>query len=92
MSKLQIALSGKAQVYCIHDREKRQIVNEAQVELLGFEVGIMYDRRFHKLHKCACCENLFVDPTDEPRYCTVCTGKPVHMQQAPLPPPIGVVQ
>lgn len=91
MNAAPLTLSGTAQVYCVHDREKRQVVTEAQVAALGLEVGQVYDPAQHKLHECACCRNLFVDPTDIPRLCHVCMGLPVHAFTGPLPDPIGPV-
>jgi hypothetical protein len=89
--RVNAQLSGTAVVCCPHDREKRRVTTEAQVAALGAEVGILYDPVQHKLHRCACCENLFVDPSDEPRYCTQCCGVLVHPLGGPLAPPIGVV-
>ena len=86
-----VALGGTAVVCCVHDREKRRVVTEAQVAALGLEVGQVYDRRQHKLHSCACCGNLFVDPTDTPRFCSACQGPLVHPLGGPLPEPTGVV-
>lgn len=83
---------GVATVHCVHDRQKRQVVTEAQVATLGLEAGIVYDPRQHRIHRCACCDNLFVDPSDEPRYCTVCTVVPLaHPLGGPLAAPIGQV-
>lgn len=84
-------LSGKAVVCCVHDREKRKVKTEADVYALGLLVGQEYDPAQHKLHLCACCENLFVDASDVPRYCSVCLGPLVHALGGPLAPPHGVV-
>ena len=91
-TRLQVTLGGTAAVYCVHDRQKRQVVTEAQVAALGREVGQLYDPKQHKLHRCACCDNLFVDPTDEPRFCSHCLRPLVHSLGGPLPTPIGVVE
>lgn len=88
---LRVALGGTAVVCCVHDREKRTVVTEAQVAALGLEVGMVYDPVQHKLHRCACCDNLFVDPTDVPRYCSVCQGPLARRLGGPLPEPTGVV-
>jgi hypothetical protein len=90
---VELVLGGTAQVYCVHDREKRQVVTEAQVAELGLESGIVYDPRQHRTHRCACCSNLFVDPSDEPRYCDTCNpaARLVHSLGAPLALPIGEV-
>lgn len=88
---LRVALGGTAVVCCVHDRRKRQVVTEAQVAALGLEVGMVYDPRQHKLHRCACCDNLFVDPADTPRFCKDCQGPLAHQLGGPLPQPVGVV-
>ena len=63
---------GVARVYCVHDRAKREVVTERQVVELGAVVGQVYNPAQHRLGLCSCCENLFVDPSDEPRYCARC--------------------
>lgn len=83
---------GTAAVYCVHDRQKRQILTETQVVELGLSVGQVYDRKQHKLHECACCGNLFVDASDLPRLCSVCLRPNVHTLGGPLPQPTGVVE
>lgn len=89
MSGQQVVLGGYSVICCVHDRQKRQIVTEAQVARLGLTAGQVYDPRQHKLHMCACCQNLFVDPTDTPRFCSVCQRPLVHALGGPLPEPIG---
>jgi hypothetical protein len=84
-------LGGKAVVCCVHNREKRQVQTEAQVAALGLAVGRLYDPKQDKLHLCSCCANLFVDPSDEPRFCSVCLRVPTHALGGPLPDPKGVV-
>jgi hypothetical protein len=91
-TRIQATLGGTATVCCVHDREKRTVVTEAQVAALGLEVGMLYDPKQHKLHRCACCDNLFVDPSDEPRFCSTCQGPLAHALGGPLPTPIGVVE
>lgn len=89
----RVSLGGTAVVCCVHDREKRQVTTEAQVAALGLSMvpPVIYDPVQHKLHRCACCDNLFVDPTDEPRFCSHCLRGMVHALGGPLPEPIGVV-
>lgn len=82
---------GVAVVCCVHDREKRQVTTDTQVAELGRTVGQTYDPRQHKLHHCACCQNLFVDPTDTPRYCHQCQGPLRHRPAGALPDPTGEV-
>jgi hypothetical protein len=88
---VRLVLSGTSAVHCVHDREKRVVKTEEDVARLGPLVGLVYDPKQHKTHRCACCDNLFVDPSDEPRYCSVCQGPLVHALGGPLAPPIGVV-
>lgn len=89
MTEIHVAASGVAAVYCVHDRPKRQVTTEAQVVALGLEVGQVYDPKQHRLWLCACCENLFVDPSDEPRYCRTCQRPNVHPLNGDLPAPNG---
>lgn len=88
---LRVQLGGTAVVCCVHDRVKREVVTESAVAALGLEHGIVYDPKRHKLHRCACCDNLFVDPSDAPRFCHTCQGPLVHELGGPLPEPVGVV-
>lgn len=87
MSSFSVAVSGQAIVCCVHDRVKRQVTTEAQVAELGLAVGHVYDPRQHRVWLCACCENLFVDPSDVPRFCRQCYRSPVHAPGGPLPTP-----
>lgn len=89
MNGLGAALAGSAVVVCVHDRPKRQVTTEAHVAELGLSIGRVYDPKQDKLHKCGCCENLFVDPSDVPRYCRRCQSPPQHPAAGPLPDPIG---
>lgn len=91
MTEFQAIASGTAIVCCIHNRQKRQVTTETHVAELGQLVGQIYDPKQHKLHLCACCQNLFVDPSDIPRYCTQCGGAPVHPLGGPLPDATGEV-
>jgi hypothetical protein len=84
-------LSGTATVVCVHDREKRKVVTERQVAELGLTVGQIYNPRQHKTHLCACCQNLFVDVSDTPRFCSTCQRPLVHTLGGPLPEPEGVI-
>lgn len=87
MTTFSVAVSGSAVVCCVHDRPKREITTEAQVAELGLRVGQIYNPRQHRLWLCACCQNLFVDPTDQPRLCHQCQRAPGHPLEAPLPTP-----
>jgi len=78
-------------VCCPHDRKKREVTTEAEVASLGLLVGILYDPKIHRLQECACCENLFFDISDEPRYCSLCQKPPVYALGGPLAEPEGVI-
>jgi hypothetical protein len=88
-SGVRPTLGGAAVVCCVHDREKRQVVTEAQVFALGLSVGQVYDPVQHRLFWCACCGNLFVAVSDEPRYCSTCSRPPTHLLGGPLAQPKG---
>jgi hypothetical protein len=88
---LRIAVTGRAVVCCVHDRQKRQIVTEEQVAELGLEIGVVFKKGIHHVHQCACCENLFVADGTTERYCTVCSGSLIHALGGPLAEPKGVV-
>lgn len=96
MTKLvkPLSLGGTAVVVCLHDREKRVVNTPDDVARLGAELEppVIFDPKVHKVHVCACCSNLFVDPTDTPRYCIVCDPNKEfkHTPAAPLAQPIGV--
>lgn len=92
MADVQIALSGVAVVHCVHDVPKRVFTDEEDVRQYGMKVGVPFDPEQHKLHQCACCENLFSDPSDEPRLCNFCQADPVHQLATPIPDPTGVVE
>jgi hypothetical protein len=83
----RVALGGAAVVCCVHDREKRIVSDPERVAWLGNAAGIIYDPRLHKLHRCACCENLFVSEDDTPRLCHICSGGLKHELGGPLPDP-----
>ena len=87
----RVSLGGKAVVCCVHDREKKQVTTEAQVIMLGLEYGVIFDPKIHRIHRCSCCQNLFVDVSDEPMHCTSCRRENVHVLGGPLNEPIGVV-
>lgn len=91
MSQFQVVLGGTAVVCCVHDRIKR-IVNDDKALILGMqEAGLVYDPAQHKIHRCSCCENLFLDLTDIPRLCDGCLKPPTHALAGPLAEPEGVV-
>lgn len=91
MSGIRVAFGGHVVINCVHNRQKRQVTTEAQIAALGLTVGQVYDSKQHKIHRCSCCENLFVDPSDEPRFCFTCLRPNIYTLGGPLPNPIGVV-
>jgi hypothetical protein len=90
-TKVKAILGGRAVVHCVHDRVKREVTDPEYVAHLGRVAGNVYDPKMHKLHVCACCENLFVMLDDAPTLCSVCLGQPVHTLGGPLPAPRGVI-
>ena len=73
------AFGGTAVVCCVHNREKRRVVELA------------FDPALTKLHLCSCCENLFTERTDTPMFCPTCRGPLIHTPAGPLPNPKGVI-
>lgn len=71
---LRPRLSGVAKVFCVHDREKRQVTDPEHVAFLGRVLNVAFDPRKHILQNCPCCQNLFVAADDTPTLCTVCLG------------------
>lgn len=90
-SGARAVLGGTAIKCCVHDRQKSLVVTERQVAELGLEIGIIYNPKLHKLQRCACCDNLFFDIDDKPRYCIVCKKPPIHALGGPLAKPRGVI-
>jgi hypothetical protein len=78
-SSIGAAVAGRARVYCLHNQEKRRVVE------------LEYDRAKTKVHLCACCQNLFLERTDTPMFCEPCRHTPVYVAAGPLPQPRGVV-
>jgi hypothetical protein len=72
-----LALGGTAVICCVHNREKRRVVE------------MPFDPSKTSLHLCTCCENLFTEPSDHPMYCSTCRGMNVYELGGPLPDPRG---
>lgn len=87
----RVVLGGKAAVFCVHDRQKRQVTTEGQIVALGLTAGIIFDPKRDKIHRCTCCDNLFTDVSDEPQPCHTCRKPLVHALGGPLALPGGVV-
>lgn len=93
-SAFRVSLGGVAVVCCVHEREKRLVTSERQIAELGLQMRppVRYDPAQHKIHLCACCQNLFVSNGDEPRFCRPCQVPPAYALGGPLPEPRGVVE
>lgn len=70
-------LTGTAVVCCVHDQVKRAVTDLA------------YDPVRSSPHVCACCENMFLEPSDRPLFCPACRQPPTHQLAGPLPNPSG---
>ena len=79
MNSLAPTFSGKAQIFCVHNREKRRVVELA------------FDPVKTSLHLCSCCENLFREPSDTPMFCPDCREAPTFALGGPLADPRGRV-
>jgi hypothetical protein len=88
---IEIVLSGKAQVVCVHNWEKRQVTTEQQVIELAAVAGFVFQPGIHKIHLCPCCDNLFGADGVTERYCSKCSIPPFHPLGGPLAEPKGVV-
>jgi hypothetical protein len=88
---LRVSLGGKAEVCCVHNREKRQVTTEERLMELADIVNFRLKKGVHFIFNCTCCDNLFVDEGTEPRYCVLCRGPLVHPLGGPLKEPEGVV-
>jgi ribosomal protein L37AE/L43A len=78
-ASLGASVGGAASVYCLHNRQKRQVTE------------LEFDRAKTKVHLCACCDNLFLERTDTPMFCQHCRRPPTFAAAGPLPQPRGVV-
>ena len=78
-ASVQPAFGGTAVVCCPHNREKRKLTD------------IAFNASVTKVHQCACCENLFLEPSDTPMLCSGCRRPPVYALGGPLPSPKGVI-
>jgi hypothetical protein len=79
-SAVSVAIGGKAQVFCVHNREKRRVTELA------------FDPAATSLHLCSCCENLFMERSDTPMFCFDCRkASTIFDLGGPLPDPHGRV-
>ena len=87
MPGIQLVLGGTAAVYCVHDRQKRQIQNPDDCMRLLWDA---YKRDFRgvKFQTCGCCENVFAAITDIPQLCHQCNGSLKHRLGGPISDPI----
>ncbi len=82
---IEISLSGVAKVYCVHDRQKRQVPDKAEALRIARQVGLSITSA-HKIvyQTCACCENVFATFDKNPRLCHTCERPLVHKPGGPL--------
>jgi hypothetical protein len=80
-----IGITGAAIVCCVHDRQKRELVDPDELRLL---YRAAYNTTPRVVARCACCDNLFAAFDDTPRLCTTCNGPTVHTVRGPLADPI----
>lgn len=77
--KAPLILSGTYKIYCVHNREKREVVE------------LVFDPKKSKPQMCSCCENIFLTRDDTPRFCDICCKRPTFALQGPLKDPTGVI-
>ena len=83
----RVSLGGVAQVYCVHDREKRIIRNPDDCVRVAQDAGMVL-LAHPKFQTCGCCENVFASLDDAPQLCPGCNGQNVHKMGGPLNDPI----
>lgn len=84
---IRLSLGGVAQVYCVHDREKRVIRTPDDCVRVAWDAGAKV--LLHpKFQTCGCCENVFAAVTDFPQLCPGCQRPNVHKLEAPVSDPI----
>jgi len=84
---IEIVLSGTAEVYCIHDRQKRQVKTPDDCVRIARSVGLV-PIAHPKFQTCGCCENVFAAYSDEPQLCHRCSGENLHPLGGPVNDPI----
>lgn len=91
MRGVEIVLSGTAAVYCVHDRQKRQVKDPDDVMRTLRGTGLQPSAAWlahPKFQTCGCCENVFPTFSDEPQLCPGCTRPNVHPLGGPINDPI----
>jgi hypothetical protein len=88
MRGVEIVLSGTAEVYCIHDRRKRQVKTPDDCMRIARAAGLTVIPAHPKFQTCGCCENVFASYSDEPQLCHKCSGENVHSLGGPINDPI----
>ena len=78
-----IAIGGVARVYCVHDREKREVRSPDDAYRVAQAAGMVVDPHA-KFQTCGCCENVFATRDDIPTLCPRCLGVNVHQLGGPL--------
>ena len=85
MRGIELVLSGVAQVYCVHDREKRQVPDKETALYIARQVGLSITAIDKVVYQtCACCENVFATFDKNPRLCHTCERPLVHKPGGPL--------
>jgi len=84
---IRIAISGTAQVYCVHDRQKRVVQTPDDCLRIARDAGMTL-MAHPKFQTCGCCENVFATVDDAPQYCHQCSGENVHRLGGPLNEPV----
>jgi hypothetical protein len=84
---IELVLSGTAKVYCVHDREKRQVNSPDDCVRIARMAGMFVDPHA-KFQTCGCCENVFASWDDSPQLCHRCSGVNVHKLGGPINDPI----
>jgi len=88
MPGIELVLGGTAAVYCVHDRQKRQIRNPDDCMRLIRDTNARLLAFGAKFQTCGCCENVFPCVTDIPQLCPGCQGHNFHKLGGPLNDPI----
>lgn len=88
MRGIEIVLSGTAEVYCVHDRQKRQVKTPDDCMRIARDAGLVPTIAHPKFQTCGCCENVFPTISDYPQLCPGCTRSNVHPLGGPINDPI----
>ena len=85
MPGIEIVLGGSAAVYCVHDRQKRQVPDKETALWLAHQAGLRVKSEHAVVYQtCACCENVFATFDTNPRLCHACVRPLIHRPGGPL--------